>query len=68
MQSELLNRIEHHLVATGVAPTRFGRMVVGDPRFVEDLRAGRNPRDRTIAKVAHYLDERVTSELGAGRP
>ena len=66
MQSELLNRIEHHLVATGVAPTRFGRMVVGDPRFVEDLRAGRNPRDRTIAKVAHYLDERVTSELGAG--
>ena len=66
MQSELLIRIEHHLAATGVAPTRFGRMVVGDPRFVQDLRAGRNPRDRTIARVAHYLDKRVTCELEAG--
>lgn len=65
MQSELLNRIEHHLATTGVAATRFGRVVVGDPRFVDDLRSGRTPRDRTIAKVAHYLDERVAGNLDA---
>ena len=65
MQSELLNRIEHHLLATGVTATRFGRAVVGDPRFVEDLRAGRNPRDRTIAKVAHYLDQLASGGIDA---
>lgn len=65
MQFELLNRIENHLVATGVAATRFGRAVVGDPRFVEDLRSGRKPRDRTIARVTHYLDERVAGDLEA---
>ena len=63
MQSELLNRIEHHLTATGVAATRFGRAVVGDPRFVEDLRAGRTPRERTVTKVARYLDHRDSSSV-----
>ena len=63
MQSELLSRIEQHLAAAGVAATRFGRVVVGDPRFVEDLRSGRNPRERTIARVAHYLDDRVASDV-----
>ena len=66
MQSELLNRIEHHLAATGVAASRFGRVVVGDPRFVEDLRSGRTPRERTIARVAHYLDDPVASDAKAG--
>ena len=65
MQSELLKRIESHLAATGVAATRFGRVVVGDPRFVGDLRSGRTPRDRTMAKVAHYLDGRIASDLEA---
>lgn len=65
MQSELLNRIEHHLAVTGVAATRFGRAVVGDPRFVEDLRAGRNPRERTVAKIADYLDQRDSGSLDA---
>jgi hypothetical protein len=56
MQSELLEKIERHLVVTGVAATRFGRTVVGDPRFVEDLRAGRMPRERTVARIRNYLD------------
>lgn len=63
MQSEFLNRIELHLTANGVAATRFGRAVVGDPRFVEDLRAGRIPRERTMTKVAHYLDQRESSSV-----
>jgi hypothetical protein len=29
--------------------------VVRDPRFVEDLRAGRKPRPRTMEKVSAYL-------------
>jgi hypothetical protein len=47
--------VEKFLRLNGTAPTRFGRDVVGDPRFVFDLRNGRDPRPRTVAKVRAYL-------------
>lgn len=53
----LLQRIERHLKAQRVPPARFGRDAVGDPCFVFDLRCGREPRDRTIARVNAYLDQ-----------
>lgn len=52
----LLREVEKYLRRSDVAPTRFGRDVVGDPRFVFDLRNGRDPRPRTIAKVRAYLE------------
>lgn len=55
----LLRRIERHLDATGMPPTRFGRETVGDPRFVFDLRAGREPRDETTRRVSAWLDRRA---------
>ncbi|WP_076071232.1 hypothetical protein [Sphingomonas montana] len=51
----LLSTIERHLRRTGLPPTRFGREAVGDPRFVMDLRRGREPRQRTIDRVVAYL-------------
>jgi hypothetical protein len=47
---------------TGVSATRFGRRVVGDPRFVVDLRAGRRPRERTVAKIQAYFSDEVSGE------
>lgn len=52
----LLSRIERHLKRTGVPPTRFGRLAVHDPRFVGDLRNGREPRAATVARVLAYLE------------
>ncbi len=40
----------------GVPAARFGREVMGDPRFVFDLRNGREPRERTVERVRAYLD------------
>lgn len=54
----LLRRIEIYLRRSGTAPTRFGRDAVGDPRFVFDLRNGREPRPATRARVAAWLDGR----------
>ncbi len=52
----LLIRIERHLQATGTTPSRFGRDVLNDPRFVHDLRRfGRAPRPRTERRVDAYL-------------
>jgi hypothetical protein len=52
----LLREVEKFLRQSDVAPTRFGREAVGDPRFVFDLRNGRDPRPTTIARVRAYLE------------
>lgn len=51
-------RVEKYLRRTRTAPTRFGREVLGDPRFVFDLRNGREPREETVARVRAWLDRR----------
>jgi len=58
---QLLRRIEHHLKRSGTPATRFGRDCVHDPRFVFDLRNGREPRPGTEFRVAAYLDAREQS-------
>lgn len=60
----LLRRVEGYLRRSGTPPTRFGRDAVRDPRFVLDLRNGREPREATVRRVSAYLDSR---EEGAGR-
>ncbi len=52
----LLRRIERYLRFSGTAPTTFGREALRDPRFVFDLRDGREPRPTTTRRVAAYLD------------
>jgi len=51
----LLSMIERHLRNSGVAATRFGRDAVNDPRFVLDLRNGREPRASTAERVIAYM-------------
>ena len=52
----LLRRIERYLRETDTPPTRFGRLAVRDPRFVFDLRSGREPRPETEQRVQAWLD------------
>jgi len=51
----LLRRVERHLRRFDVPPARFGNEAVHDPRFVFDLRNGREPRARTVARVEAYI-------------
>ena len=53
----LLERIENHLRDNDISPTTFGREAVGNPRFVLDLRNGRNPRRKTVMRLEAYLAE-----------
>ena len=59
---ELLQRIEKYLKRSGIPPTRFGREAVHDPRFVLDLRNGREPRGATARRVHSFLDGREAGE------
>lgn len=52
---ELLEQVESYLARTKVPPSTFGRRVVGDPRFVDDLREGRRPRRKTAQRVLSFL-------------
>ncbi|MGQ0560053.1 MAG: hypothetical protein ACT4OE_10825 [Sphingosinicella sp.] len=52
---EMHRRIESYLRRTGMRPARFGRLAMGDPRFVFDLRRGRTIRDATAARIAAWL-------------
>ena len=52
----LLREVEKFLNRSDIAPSSFGRKALGDPRFVFDLRNGRDPRPRTVARVLAYLE------------
>ncbi len=58
--TSLLREVERHLRRRNMSASRFGRMATRDPRFVFDLREGREPRPRTA--------ERVLAFIAAGSP
>ena len=62
----LQRRIEHFLRRSGMRPARFGRNAVSDPRFVFDLRRGRELRPMTVQRIKAYLDEQESALAEAG--
>ena len=63
----LLERIENHLRDNDISATTFGREAVGDPRFVLDLRNGRNPRRKTVMRLEAYLADCSAKECACHR-
>ena len=53
----LLLKIDRFLRERSMPPTRFGRLAVNDPRLVSDLKRGREPGRRTIARIEAFLIE-----------
>ncbi|MDB5702797.1 MAG: hypothetical protein JWL66_2996 [Sphingomonadales bacterium] len=54
----LLREIEVHLRQTGMAPTRFGREAVRDPRLVHDMKLGREPGRAMTERVRAFIESR----------
>jgi len=52
----LIRKIEQFLRRTGMPATKFGRLAAHDPRFVLDLRMGREPRARTEKRIEHFMN------------
>ena len=51
----LIRTIEKFLRQTGMPATKFGRLATQDPRFVLDLRNGREPRRNTQKRVENFI-------------
>ncbi|MEH6715266.1 hypothetical protein [Parasphingorhabdus flavimaris] len=52
----LLRKIEIFLKETNMPWTKFGRLSVRDPRFVEDLRNGRQPGKTVSDRVEYFMN------------
>lgn len=51
----LIRSIEKFLRRHRIAPTRFGRLATRDPRFVLDLRKGREPRGSIEERIRGFI-------------
>jgi tRNA-dihydrouridine synthase len=63
----LLLKIERHLRARRMSPTRFGREAVGDPNLISQLKDGREPRSATVARILDYLERNESEVRSCGR-
>ena len=51
----VLRKVEKFLRKSDMPATRFGRLAVGDPRLVRDLRNGREPRAKMVSRIEAFL-------------
>jgi hypothetical protein len=56
----ILGLIEEFLRAENIGPATFGRRALGDPKFVFDLREGRDLRWSTRSRIMAFI-ERATA-------
>ncbi len=49
-------RIERFLREYNMPPTLFGRLAMHDPRFVLDMRMGREMRNTTAGRVIEFMN------------
>jgi homoserine dehydrogenase len=54
-REEFLAQIQRFLDATGMSPTAFGRDALGDPRFVFQVRDGRNPNTSLMDRAESFM-------------
>lgn len=54
--------IESALQKSGIAPSRFGRIALNDPRLVFDLRRGRRLGAATAERVQNCLQQLTARE------
>ena len=60
----LLRKIEIFLNETDMPWTKFGRLSVRDPRFVQDLRNGRQPGKSVSDRVEYFMNLWRTGHAG----
>ena len=51
----VLIKIDRYLRQTGMPTSKFGRLAVGDPRLVHDLRRGRQAREPMVARIESFI-------------
>ena len=55
MDAIFLIKVRAYMARTGMAQTMFGRATINDPRLIDDLINGREPRPRTKARIDAFI-------------
>lgn len=63
----LVRSVETFLRRNSMAATKFGRLAASDPRFVLDLRLGREPRERMEQRIRGFMAGFEAARDVAGR-
>jgi homoserine dehydrogenase len=58
---ELLQLVEAAIIAKGLSPSRFGRDAAGDASLVFQMRAGRELRHETEARVLKFINRKTVA-------
>lgn len=53
---DMLRKIERFLRRHNMPRTKFGRLAAHDPRLVDDMRNGREPRIAMRRKIEHFMN------------
>jgi hypothetical protein len=53
---DMLRTIERFLRRHNMPRTKFGRLAAHDPRLVDDMRNGREPRAAMRKKIEHFMN------------
>ena len=61
--AEFLTEIEKYLEVHSIAPATFGRVMMGDPSFIFELREGRAPSIDTCAKISKIISRPQSAHL-----
>jgi len=51
----VLRDVEKFLTRHAMPRTKFGRLAVRDPRLVDDMRNGREPRPAMERRIVHFI-------------
>jgi hypothetical protein len=65
---ELAEEVAAFMAAKGIRHTTFGKLAVGDPSLISNLREGRELRSKTIRRIRHFMmtgTAQRTSKAGA---
>ncbi len=68
LEEYVRSRISAFLESTGISPTRFGRMAVGDPHLVRRIERGRSVTLRTADRVLAFIADYAGGSGGARDP
>jgi hypothetical protein len=56
LNEQFKTQIEDFIQRVGITPTTFGRMALGDPNFISQLRNGRLCSLKTAEKICAFME------------
>lgn len=64
-ETDLVAAVQDFCNRYEMSKTRFGELALNDPSFVTEIEAGREPRRKTVARVAAFISEYPATKQGA---